>query len=414
MVAAVVMSGAACTEKLVSSASCPIGCSDQTSDILNVTLDDVVTFDTTVSGGTTLGTDTLMLMASRGDSLDARTVIRFDVLPESTVTSSTDTTRVPISFVDSAQLHLTFDSTGARIADTSSVLVYDVGGAANDTAVADLAAQFTPANLIGVRHVGVGKMVDTVSVTIDPNVVLQHILTKTPLRVGMRLTSSGSAVARLYAVGTIRAPGLTMRVSPDTLVAATAVAPNSSTPANNVTVAAYLRDFSFIVSGNTPVPPGLLVVGGLPGTRAYLRFNIPPRYLDSSIVVRATLVLNQKGNTTLDGEDSMSVQPLIGVAAPFVTDPSQAARITSFPIAPMSPLRTLTDQTTQVEIQLAPVFKVWAVEGDTLLPRAVILQALQEGSSPQQALFYTSQATDPALRPKLRISYSLRTRIGTP
>jgi len=341
-------------------------------------------------------------------------VIRFDSLPQFTATSSTDTTQIPITVVDSVLLHLTFDSTAAKVAYTSSVLVYDVGGAVDDTAAADLAAQFVPANLIGVRHVGIGKMVDTVTVSLDTTRVRQHIQSRTPLRLGLRVTSSGSMTARLYATGTTRSPGLTLRVSPDSLLGAKGVVPYSKTPVNNTPIAAYLRDFSFIVSGNTPVPPARLVVGGLPGTRAYLRFNIPRRYLDSAIVVRATLILNQVGNTTLDGADTMSVQPLIGVGAPLVTDPTKAARITSYPIAPMSPLKTLTEQTTPVEIQLAPVFKVWAIQADTLLPRAVILQSLREGSSPQQAVFYTSQALDPALRPKLRISYSLRSRIGTP
>jgi hypothetical protein len=276
-----------------------------------------------------------------------------------------------------------------------------------------LAAQFTPANLIGVYHAGIGRLIDTLSIRLDNAAVLNHIQTALPLRIGLQVSSSQSVTTRVYATNTLRSPGLTLRVSPDSSVAQKAVIPSSTTPVGNPTFAAYLRDFFVVVQGAVPAPPGMLVVGGIPGSRTYLRFNIPTRYLDSSIVVRATLLLNQVGSSALDGADTMRIQPFLGVAAPFVTDPAQAALITSYRIAPMDPLGTLPNQTTPVEIEVAPVFRVWAVQADSLLPRAIVLQPLIE-PSPQQALFYSSEAADPTLRPRLRISYTLRTRIGTP
>ena len=58
-------------------------------DIQNITLDAVV-FDTTVNSGAGLGSEPSLILASRGDTLDTRVVIRFDSLP-TTFTPAGDT-----------------------------------------------------------------------------------------------------------------------------------------------------------------------------------------------------------------------------------------------------------------------------------------------------------------------------------
>ena len=70
---------AACTEKLDNSAGCPVLCPDQGGDIQTVTLD-AVTLDSTVSALTGQGTETSLLLATRGDTLDSRVIIRFDTM----------------------------------------------------------------------------------------------------------------------------------------------------------------------------------------------------------------------------------------------------------------------------------------------------------------------------------------------
>ncbi|HVF40889.1 MAG TPA: hypothetical protein VM939_13395, partial [Gemmatimonadaceae bacterium] len=68
-----VFAAAACTEDLDNSAGCPLLCADQGGGIETVTIDPVV-IDTTISALTGLGTEGSLLLATRGDTLDARAV----------------------------------------------------------------------------------------------------------------------------------------------------------------------------------------------------------------------------------------------------------------------------------------------------------------------------------------------------
>jgi hypothetical protein len=110
----------------------------------------------------------------------------------------------------------------------------------------------------------------------------------------------------------------------------------------------------------------------------------------------------------------MAIQPFLVLAGPGVVDPSKAAQIVApITVLGLSPLRTPPGTSGVREVQIGPAFKYWAVQTAAELPRAIVLQSLQEDYSAQQAFFYSSSA-DPALRPKLRISYTPRARIGVP
>jgi hypothetical protein len=98
-----------------------------------------------------------------------------------------------------------------------------------------------------------------------------------------------------------------------------------------------------------------------------------------------------------------------------VTDPVKAAQIFA-PVtyAAFNPVGIFPGASGPREFDVAPAFRFWAAQSDADLPRAVELQSAQEDFSPQQSLFYSSSASDPTVRPKLRISYTLRSRIGLP
>ena len=110
--AAAFIGAAACTENLGGDGACPILCPTQGGDIQNVTLDAIV-FDTTVLTLSGLGTEPGLLLASRGDTLDTRVVIRFDSLPTK-FNASVDTGRTILS-VDSAHLRLRLDTLSLKV-----------------------------------------------------------------------------------------------------------------------------------------------------------------------------------------------------------------------------------------------------------------------------------------------------------
>jgi hypothetical protein len=387
-------------------------CANDSSTIHTVVLN-AISLDTTLAANLGLGSETLMLLSSRGDTLDTRVIVRFDTLP--LITSTAADTTVPITFVDSVYLRLRFDSLAAGATIPITISAYDVDtSATNDTAVAVLAPLFTPARFIGSKTFAPGTLVDTGSIALPRAFILGKIQGRQRLRIGLRISASQSVSARVLSTETLEGPYLTMRVSQDTSIAAVSQSAYSATPVDNKVVAGNISDFTLLVIG-TPLPAGpYLAVGGLPVSRTYFRFNLPSLLVDSATVVRATLLLTQLPGATPDEADTMLVQPNIVVAGGVVADPGRAAQIFSSTLVTMEPLVTHPQDTGVKEVEVAPVFPAWALQNETNFPRAIVLRSGQENLSPQQALFYSSEATDTAKRPKLRISYTLRARVGTP
>src|SRR5207253_10270060 len=96
--------------------------------------------------------------------------------------------------------------------------------------------------------------------------------------------------------------------------------PFSRTPATESIAAGHLPGYTVVAKAPAAAPPGLLAVGGLPARRAYLRFDIPSRIIDSATVVRATLLLNQLPNSALDPSDTVEILPQVVLAGKVVTD----------------------------------------------------------------------------------------------
>jgi hypothetical protein len=155
-------------------------------------------------------------------------------------------------------------------------------------------------------------------------------------------------------------------------------------------------------------------VGGVPSRRAFLRFDIPSRIIDSSTVLRATLLLTQRPNRTIDVKDSVLVVPHLVVAGDEVTDVTRAAVLLS-PFA-LDSLVIAPGDSGLREIEIVAALRTWAASGTgTLKPqRAVVLRSSREAFSPFEALFFSRDATDASVRPRLRVSYALRTSFGIP
>jgi hypothetical protein len=412
--ALIVVAAVGCTEKLDGSAGCPLTCVDQSVQIQTVTLD-AVQIDSTVPGGLGKGTEARMLLSSRGDTLDTRVIIRFDTLPSRSKTSPTDTGSA-ITFADSVVLKLRVDSSAVAIGVPVTVSVFDVDdpAAVDDTSPSVVAALFTPARLITAKQFAAGALVDSAAIPLPSAFVLDKAKARARLRLGLQISASKSASVRVLSNESGTGPKLSVRISPDTAVAPVVLTPFSKTPSDNLSIAQSLGDFSIVVKGTPPPPAGTLTVGGLPATRAYLSFNIPPSISDSSLVVAATLVLTQRASASPDPNDSMSVQPFLVLAGPGVADPVKAAQILApTSVLNLAPLRTVPGSAGVREVQIGPAFRFWSAQTTAQLPRAIVLESGQEDFSAQQSFFFSSSA-DPALRPKLRISFTPRSRVGVP
>jgi len=397
---------AACTETLDTSVGCPDLCSNQQGQIETITIDPVV-LDTTVSAATGLGTELSMLLATRGDTVDSRAVIRFDSIPERYIKSPTDTQLV--SVVDSARLRLRLDTVGAKIPGPVTIEAYDVNTDAPDTLTSAVAALFTPDRLITSKTFAPADIKDSINIEIPgPAIVARR---GQRLRIGLRALGQGSVQFRIFSVEAGGGAQLYFRADKDTTVRPIILAPFSKTPANLATIAFSLSDYSLLVKGPPPGPPEALNVGGLPARRVYMRFDVPKFIADTAQIVRATLLLTQRPDLTGEVGDTVRVLANVSLAAKSVTDLSRAAQIiagTTLDTLKISPadsgLKTL---------EVAQVIALWRSQNSEETPRALILVSTTEGLAAVQARFFSIEAA-PNLRPRLRISYSTRKSRGLP
>jgi len=168
-----------------------------------------------------------------------------------------------------------------------------------------------------------------------------------------------------------------------------------------------------------PPPPALdsnLTVGGVPASRALLRFALPPAIRDSSQIIRATLILVPVAPVPGTPPDSffLTVNHLaadLGAKSPIAPDT----------IAPKSELfgPGLADT---VRIEVTSLLRFW--QFDTTAATAVYLRLLaldradsirltgSEGSSFTALRLYSSRT--PAFQPALRLTFVRRFKFGAP
>jgi hypothetical protein len=172
------------------------------------------------------------------------------------------------------------------------------------------------------------------------------------------------------------------------------------------TGAAKLRTLSVVAGFNSSLPAvsvvddsTLLAVGGAPSARTLLRFDLPARILDSATIVRATLELTAVG-------------PITGLA----TDPARMqARAVLADLGAKSPLNSTAGRVPAdtiesgvsgtIDLEAVRLVELWL--GASTSPSALVLSLAPdlEGASFSQPVFFSTRAADPAVRPRLRISY---------
>jgi hypothetical protein len=397
-----------CSENLDSSGVCKVLCPTIGGDVQTVTLDGAVSLDTTVQSFSGLGTEPTLLLAQRGDTLDTRVIIRFDSLPAK-FSPPSDTAR-PITSVDSAYILLQIDTLSIKGIGPVTIEAYDVDTTANDTSTAAVLALFRPDRFISAQTFTRAQLTDSLKYFISNGAVLARIQNGTPLRVGLRATGESSQM-RILPTETLHGPVLSFRATPDTATARIQVTPFSKTPTDNRILSTVLVDYTVVAKAPPEAPPNVLAIGGFPARRVYVRFNIPDSIIDSSTVIRATLLLNQLSNPALDATDTVRLVPQVVLAGKVVIDPTKASQIT-IGVSPDT-LIVRPGDSGERGVELARAFSLWRLQSPDTLPRAIVLQSVNEGASPLEIRFSSSEDVA-ALRPRLRISYTSRVPLGLP
>ncbi|HEX7547234.1 MAG TPA: hypothetical protein VF368_10935 [Gemmatimonadaceae bacterium] len=407
----------ACAESLDGGAGCPRLCPSQTLLVLDTVINPVLAFDSTLIGYPELGAEQELLLATRGDTLEVRGVIRFDTMM-TTITPPNDTTQL-ITRVDSAYLKVVLDTAHARIPAQIRFELYDVDDTVEtDTLAAPVNARFSPSRRIGGITVARAFLPETLSIPVSDSAILARLSSRGRMRIGLRVDGSGPAWIRVGSTEGAAGAVLSYRGSPDTTVARISVSPLSNYPAgtNEEGIRAGLTNYSVVAKNALPQLANTIHVGGNPGRRAYLRFNIPSHIVDSSTIVRASLILTQRPIPYGDLRDTMTIHAQVVLAGPQVTDLRRAANVISAPGLDVTDSLLISPRDSgQKVVNMFLLLRAWSTQ-DALLyppPRAIVLRASPENVLPFEASFFNSTSA-PSLRPMMRISYIPSITYGVP
>jgi hypothetical protein len=409
---AAVLSIAACSEKLDAGKSCPLLCPIRTDSLRDTTLDAIVS-DTTISGLPPIGTEGSLMLSSHGDTLETRAIIRFDTIPQSYTKSSIDSVIVSIDSAILVTPIIKPDSLHLPKAPIT-IEIYNVDTTATDTVSSILGSLFRPDRLLGSKTFAPESLLDTLRIPISTDSVLDRVKNGTRLRVGYRLVSNPGYDLRIGTSESANAVTLHIVASKDTAAAAVDVSPLSTTPLNATFLSGPLADYTIVLKGLSSNPASILAIGGVPSRRTYIRFDVPSFLVDSTNVVRASLLLTQVPNRRVDPRDSIYIFPLAILAGPAVNDIANALQFlgTDGEFGMDSLFLSPADSGLR-SFEMAGLVRTWKSNAITVSPRSIGLRSGAEGQLPAEFDFFSTRGPI-GLRPRLRITYVPQTSYGVP
>jgi hypothetical protein len=418
-IAGLTIAMSACQERLETGSACPILCPGQQPTIRDTTFFAVV-LDSAITAFPVQGNEPHLFIASMGDTMETVGVVRFDSLP--TIFRYTPTAEDSLIYaVDSANIFIVpvaGDTLGSPV--TIEVYTVDLGGP--DDANPDLAASaFTPDRLIGSRTIPADSLRDSVVVMIDNNAVLSVIQAQQQdtaargLRLGIKVNagSDGKNFFRMMsAENGLSQPRLRFRPHFDTAIGFVEVSPRSDVP-ENIFIRIPMADYLVVVRAPDAAPSDVLRVGGIPGSRVYMEFDIPQFLIDSTDIVRATLELTQRPNLRApQAMDSVTVREFRIVASREVTDLDRRLLFTErFRI--LDTLALIAPDSGRRQFEIIDLVQSWAGTTAERTPRALALNVPTEGTMPKLIDFFSNEAPE-TVRPRLRIFYLPRAEGGLP
>jgi hypothetical protein len=383
-----------CQEKLTSPADCPALCPGGRPEVFEEVFTATLGADSSYSGYVQRHQARSLLVSNGLQGFEERALVRFPARADSI--SVRDTLRgytidsVALSFVVAAR-------------DTNvnglELWVYRVApGFDSSTTFAAVAPAFVPESLIAAIPIA-----DSVNAGVVRTVFQGADLSRVQiapgdsgrLAVGVRLSAPTFTGVRLGSVaagtGAVFTTYTTLDV-PDTGAA------RLRTIALGTAFNTYVSEVAE-VSDTT-----LLAVGGAPSSRSLLRFSLPPRILDSAAIVRATLELTPTAPITGLPTDTVLLQARsvladVGGKSPVNTSLGRV------------PADTLELGSSVVSIEAVRLVELWLGANR---PSALVLALNPEGGSFTKPVFYSTRAADPALRPRLRLSYMRSFPFETP
>ncbi len=390
-----------CREDIAAPGQCPSLCPSADVELVDTTLTGVVASDTSVRGFV-VPHEAAILVASTLDSLKSLVLVRFTAL-DTVFRVSGDTVPVRIGSYDSVTIELTMRQRDTAAKDLRVLLVRLPVGT-DTTATYATALPFFADSLIADSLIVDSLVGDSVAA----GALHQQ------LPVARVLPGAGDS-------GKV-ALGIAIRAASPTAVSFGAVDLSGAPPritywawgvraATGDTVRqAISRSPAFDTFVMTPVPgappAGVLQVGNLPSARTLLRVDIPRRLLDSTSVVRGTLVLTLTRPATGRPGEVFDVE-----ARPVIRD-FGGKSITASDTVVTGLGQVTVGQTGPVEIEIGRILRFWQNPAADSLPRAILLSSRLERAALGEVTF--AGRTAGVAAPLLQLTFVRPYAFGVP
>lgn len=410
----------ACSEKLETSASCPLLCPGQQLDVIDSVIALPLSLDTTLGAFPFIGDEVPLLLSKRGDTLDLRVIVRFDTLVRD-YTPVGGTTLEPIADVDSAYLVVQLIKGRFALPPDFTIEAYDVTDAtAPDSLPASLLPHFTASRLLGTLALTDATFDDSGSFKIPLDSAVVRAIIQDPartLRVGLSVTSADPIELLVTtALDPVNGPSFDFKPALDSGTSTLSLIPSSLTPSSPPGLSSNFVDYQLVAVAPDVRAAGRFAVGGLPGNRSYLRFDLPRWLTDSVFVLRARLELVQDPVYGMDEGDTIIVRAHMALGGHALTDLHRAAAVLapSNTFTPDSIVTTAADSGV-VTLELNGAVRQWrTLDGVRPFPTAIVLRTSVEGRFTRGARFFGLGAPQPALRPRLVVSFVPNVTFGRP
>jgi hypothetical protein len=315
----------------------------------------------------------------------SRGVIRFFALRDSLRVNAIDTVLAPIASTDSFAVQVDVlrrraDAKGIRLG------IYRLPTTVDSTATyAQLEPYFQDSTLIGTIALDDTLQNGLVSTSIPASAFPGWPADSFVVAVGVAVLSPDSAWVNIGAVEAGSGAQLSLYVHQDSS--------GTSVPRQD----SRLSGLDMFVAPPPVVPPaGVLAVGGSPSSRVLMHLDVPSAIVDSSSVVRATLLLVPSEPVIGGSQDTVAViahalTADFGPKSPLILVPADSIALRAG--------NALVGTRDTVRVDLTDVLRVWHTHPE--LPHTIILRATPEGATGAAVRFGTSAAPSA----KLEVTY---------
>lgn len=400
--AAVLAALAGCGSDITTAGRCPQLCPASSVQLADTLLTAPVSSDTSVRGYV-LVREASFLLASSLDSLKSEVLVRFTPMPK-TWTSGTDT--VILGKVDSVRLQLSIVQRDTSAHSLRIILhrlpaLFDTGAT-----YASIQPSFADSTLWDTTVAASGPIPDSLA---SGNLTLATPDTLGPLAGDTGVVALGITLVAATPTALAIGSGNQGTVGPILFFYVKGHLAKDTLQLDTVPHAVSLQQtFATFVMSPDPGQPaaGVLSVGGLPTARATLSLSLPKVVVDSTSIVRATLILTTRQAVAGFARDSFTL-----AAQPLLRDLGPKSLL--FPDSTISGVTRLHQgQTGRVEVDITPILRLWGTTTGDTLPRTLVLRTSPEGGQLGAVDFVGSEAATGG--PQLRVTYVRRYTFGIP